>query len=121
RRKVGYIKFSGIDWGDDILDDQVSFPDLFEEEPLICLVDFELKTGHGLQTTLDKIKEKYGNPKVYIAVFGSQVDGLDKLKSKSGKLSNLTAYNKLNSLSLNGLLTACIMSKPGIQPPLGLR
>ena len=131
RKEVGYIKFRGIDEGGRILENQVSFPENLRDNPLIILVDFELKTGNGLEATLEIVREAYSNPCVYLAAFGSQVnnlvsfgshvDDLNSIEIEDGKLDDLTSYNKLNKLSLNGLLTACIMSEPGIQPPLGLR
>ncbi len=118
RKPVGYLKCGGLKEGRRILEDESSFPDL-NGPRAILVTDFELKSGSGLLTAIERLREEYGKDvQIYVAVFGVLVTN-GRLRIEH--LEEIAAWEKIANLGVQAYFVASTFHDPGIDPPLGLR
>lgn len=116
RKPLGYIRCEALTEGVKIGRDSL-LPDL-PPDPTILLVDFEVKSGKAQKSIIEELREKYGAPTTYLAVFGALTDSEDL---KIGSLDQLTSAKVLLEVGVKDIFAAATMHRPGIEPPLELR
>jgi hypothetical protein len=93
------------------------FPEL-SADPVLLVCDFEVKYAAVLPDIITILREEYGNPTIYFAVFGALTES-DDLAINS--LDDLPAASFLRESGIRDLFIAATMGPPGIEPPMGLR
>lgn len=119
RCKMGYIKTEGTPAGGGrrIIEEDSWLPKL-STEPLILLIDSEVKSGSNLKVVVEKMRAEYVGAHIYLAVLAAMVDGPDP---KIAGFDQLVAKDVLQELDLSAIFIAYTITRPGIEPPLGVR
>jgi hypothetical protein len=110
RQPFGYIRTKGGRIADATL-----LPEL-DRDPVLVLADFELKTGRALRGVVTYLRERYGDPVIYLAVTGALTNG-PALEVDS--VDDLAAAPVLAELGVT-LFFAATIARPGIEPPFEL-
>ena len=115
--RLGYVRTTTNPRGR--IDDTYSnLPKNLDDEPILLLADFEVKTGSVLRKTVENLRIHYKNPQFYFAVFGALTTREDLAIEDTKELA---AFDELEAIGLDRTFIACTMHRPGIEPPLGLR
>jgi len=117
RKKIGNIRHR---WksGRRVIENDTSFFPKLPEEPMILLMDFEVKSGKALKTVIKEIQRRYPKSTIYFSAFGALTEEKN-LKIES--FNRLTSWKNISELGIEGFFIACTMHPPGIEPPLCLR
>lgn len=130
---LGYIFYE--DENEYPIKEEPYLPQSKREKAKILVADFELKKGEGLNKSIDRILDKYGNDdsgenqgvEIFVAVFSAEVNihSAERKDSKIQNITELTAYQKLqpyiDKKIISEIFIACTMHPPGIEPPLALK
>ncbi len=117
RAKIGYIRYKGSKEGQIVSDEGSFFPGL-NQTPTIMLVDFEVKSGKGLEIAIKRIRQEYPGAIIYFSVFGALTEE-DDLKINC--FDDLKAAGTIKKIGISDIFIACTMHRPGIEPRLELR
>lgn len=117
RCPVGYLKCLKRGRGMDLSEDS-HFPDSVPANPTIVICDYEVKRADVIGHVVDRLRERYGDPELYFAVFGAMTDSDDpRVKS----FDELTGAKIMEKAQFSAVFIATTMHPPGIEPPLELR
>ena len=114
RKPLGYVKCGRKA---EPLPEESFFPPL-RPNPHLLLCDFEIKSGSSLKGIIETIGEQYEDPEIYFCAFGALVD---VPPAKFSAMKDLVCVDNLASIALEDLFFGCVMNRPGIEPPMGLR
>lgn len=117
RCPVGYLKCLKSRGGINLSEDS-HFPGSVRKNPAIVICDYEVKRADVIGYVVEELRDRYGNPELFFAVFGAMTDSQDP---RVASFDDLTASTIMQKAEFGAVFIATTMHPPGIEPPLELR